>query len=220
MCYLADDGPGCDSSPATLVALFDHSERYFNRGRGCQSQRSPPNMKNHFKLCRSPLWNNVCIPRSNTVIYRPTHSVLSFTESAIRSFRFRPNYHWISVWSGTTHVYLSISYSCISKLQPSRSSMLWFQHAIWLIVQSYLVAVAMIPSMMILVSPPKSHLPRSNCCCMSPPLTIRPACLVFLHLIQAAGWLTRLLVLRFMFSYCDVCMCVCKDPRAIYEYND
>ena len=147
VCCLADDGPGCNSSPAALVALFDHSERYFNRGRGCQSQRPPPNLKNHLKLCRSPPWNNICIPRSNSVIYRPMPSVLSFAESVIRSFRFQPD-------SGLEWDYPHIPFriiSCISKFQPSRSSMLWFQHPIWLIIQSYLVAVALIPSMMILI---------------------------------------------------------------------
>ena len=73
-----------------------------------------------------------------SAIYRSTRSALSFPESVIRSFPAQLYYLVISVWSGTTHMYLSFI-SHISEFSPSRSSMLWSQYAIWLIVQSCLV---------------------------------------------------------------------------------
>jgi hypothetical protein len=49
---LVDDDPGRNCPPASLVALFNHSERHFNRDRGRQSKRSPTDIKKRSKLCR------------------------------------------------------------------------------------------------------------------------------------------------------------------------
>ena len=149
---LADDGPGFNSSPATLVALFDHSERYFNRGRRCQSQRSPPNMKNHPKLCRSPPRNKLCIPRINylSFIGLYAHYLLDRIGDPLIPILAQLPWDFGLEWD-----YPRVSFhliSCISELQPSRLSKLRFQYAIRLIIPSYHAAVVMTLSMMTLSS--------------------------------------------------------------------